>query len=595
MQWLGPVQKGHHQIFFSLIAPNSTRPVPRLICSRLAKNAVALTLPSPALAVIGKFQGIEAELAVVAVDHFYSKGLNKISSHLTNASSTSSPTEILIATTSPIDMDWDLKTGTLHIVVETDTTVRLALAADTTLRLNGNPVVVNQSENGLTEFSLLPGRLVLEGAKPAPARLQQLTRRLNRVVKQGLEERYHASGIATHSPNQLQGTQLSTAMTADVGGPIVDLITVPSSTRGRIYVAEGETIHVLSPDGTKRQKLEADSPIRMLRWWQEHNLLLVGGADEQVLAFDESGRRNWVFTSKMDPAVRRTGKTYWFKSARDHAGIHGLYTGIFLDGKSQAFVGSATTLEILDENGQLIKRMPQFWGTVSHFAIVDGPNDTLNLLASRKRNGTNRVAIINNKTLSPHPRGFHTVPTGHTDVPGWKSMNRHHLFYEDLDDDGIKEVISETNGTWNRVTVWRVDGKALCAASFGPGGRIPAKTMRDLEITDLDGDGKKEIIAATSTGQVIALDHQCQKVWTSQLSSPPTVMQTVAPQATKIPWLVIGSENGSVVVLNGKGQFIRWHQVNGGLTAIKVLSMPSASPIVLLGTREGEIKGFKVD
>ena len=43
-----------------------------------------------------------------------------------------------------------------------------------------------------------------------------------------------------------------------------------------------------------------------------------------------------------------------------------------------------------------------------------------------------------------------------------------------------KEVISETNGTWNRVTVWRADGRALYDASFGPGERIPAKNMREL-------------------------------------------------------------------------------------------------------------------
>ncbi len=221
-------------------------------------------------------------------------------------------------------------------------------------------------------------------------------------------------------------------------------------------------------------------------------MLLAGCADEQVIAFDSAGERKWVFTSVMDPAVFLAAKTYWFKTAPGHEGIHGLHTGVFLDGQSQAFVGSACTLEMLDANGKLIKRIPQFWGKVSHFAIVDGPNGSLNLLASRKYNGVNNVAIINNRTLDPNPRGFDSVPSGSTYVSGWSSMNRAHLFYEDLDGDGEKEVISEINGTWNRVTVWTRSGTALFDASFGPGERIPAMNMRDLEVADLDGDGKRK-------------------------------------------------------------------------------------------------------
>ena len=64
-------------------------------------------------------------------------------------------------------------------------------------------------------------------------------------------------------------------------------------------------------------------------------------------------------------------------------------------------------------------------------------------------------------------------------------MNRHHLFYEDLDGDGSKEVISEINGTWNRVTVWSAGGRALYDASFGPGERTPARNMRDLDVGDV--------------------------------------------------------------------------------------------------------------
>jgi len=589
MEWTGMVKKEEHQIFFSLVGIQPGAEKGSMNCVRLAENAAALALPSPAIAVVGEFQGMVAELAVVAKDHLVGFGLASIPSQPTE-----NPSEMLITSTSPVDLDWDFKSGTLHVVVvEKDTCVRLALTSGDELSMNGKRTTGSRDETGLTEFNLSPGRYVLEGAKPDIVNLENMVTYLNALLVQGIEKRSSAMAAA-RSKAKPQASPLTTAMVASVGGEVVDLITVPSEFDGLICAAEGNTVHLLSPDGKKLRTLEADGDIRMLRWWQEHNLLLVGCADEQVIAFDESGKRKWVFTSEMHPAVFRAAKTYWFKSAPGHEGIHGLYTGVFLDGKSQAFVGSACTLEILDENGKLIKRMPQFWGKVSHFAIVEGPNHTLNLLASRKYNGTNTVAIINNKTLDPNPRGFYSVPPGATYVPGWSSMNRHHLFYEDLDGDGIKEVISEINGAWNRVTVWRVDGTALYDASFGPGERIPAKNMRDLDIADIDGDGKKEIMAATSAGLVVALDHQCRKIWASRLTSPPTVMKHATLKNARTPWIVIGCEDGAVVVLDGKGRLIRLDKVNGRPTCIDVLGIPQTDPMVLLSTDKGEIKAFKL-
>jgi hypothetical protein len=238
--------------------------------------------------------------------------------------------------------------------------------------------------------------------------------------------------------------------------------------------------------------------------------------------------------------------------------------------------------------------MPQFWGKVSHFAIIDGPNGTLNLLASRKYNGTNRVAIISNKTLDPNPRGFHTVPSGATYVPGWSSMNRHHLFYEDLDGDGGREVISEINGTWNRVTVWRADGKPLYDASFGPGERIPARNMRDMDIADLNGNGKKEIVVATSSGLVVTLDDQCRKLWARRLASAPAALRCVAPSASQTPLIVVGCDDGTINVLDSTGQLIRLGKVGGRPTCIDTLDISSDHSVVLFATDSGEVKAFAI-
>ena len=107
--------------------------------------------------------------------------------------------------------------------------------------------------------------------------------------------------------------------------------------------------------------------------------------------------------------------------------------------------------------------MSQFWGDPHVFAFVDAPDGSINLLAARRINGTHRVIVTNNQTLE-QSRGFYGVPSGHTYVGGWSSLNRYHLFYEDIDGDGVKEVISEINGSWNRVSVWDATeiGRASC-------------------------------------------------------------------------------------------------------------------------------------
>lgn len=582
MEWRGKARKGRHGTFFSLLAPSGRDPKRAPACVRVADSAAALALPEPALAVVGEYDGVTGEVVVLAQDHLFGKGLRKAG--LGGA---------LVSSTLPVNIDWEFATGRLEVVAEKAATISLALASGAGLRLDGKDVEPKREPLGAFALRLAAGRHVVAGAKPEAGAMETVRSRLTMLLQTGRETRAKSAA----SPVQVASDKappIPVAFTADVGERVVDLVTMPSGPETVICAAEGKTVHVLSSDGKPIRALRTDGPIRLLRWWPEAGLLLAGCADEKIVAFDRAGRRKWGFTSEMDPAVYRAAKTYWFKSAPGHEGIHGLSTGVFLGGKSQAFVGSACTLEILDASGRLVRRMPQFWGTVSTFAIVDGPNATLNLLAARKRNGVDRAAIINNATLDPKPRGFQTVPPGHTYVGGWQSMNRHHLFYEDLDGDGTREIVSETNGTWNRVTVWTAAGKALYCAHFGSGRRIPAKNMRDLDIADLDGDGTKEILAATSSGLVVALDCRCRKVWATRLPSPPTVMKCLTPPGAKLPWIVLACENGAVVVLDGRGSAIRTGRINGAPTCIASFEDATAGVGVLLASAKGEVVLLKV-
>ncbi len=583
MDWFGPVKKSAHRLQFSLIAPEVGGKPPA--CLRLADNAAALGLPEPALVVAGEYQGTKADLAIIADDHLFARAMTQ-----TAVAEYGS----FVGCNVPADIDYDFSSGTVTVVMPQ--AGRLSLPLDPRAH---DPLTVDGKSwggavgGGHVTGDVAAGRHTVKGATLTADERARLTNALADLLTQAQPARTAALAAAAAKP-ALTAPPLTEVMAAKTGSEVVSLITVPSAGGPLVCAAEGKTIHLLSATGQEVRTLQTDGSIRVLRWWPEHQLLLAGCVDEKVIAFDLAGNRKWTFVSEMDPAVFAAAKQYWFKSAPGHEGIHGLFTGVFLDGKSQCFVGSACTLEILDENGKLVKRLPVFWGQGYIMNLVDGPNGSLNLLDGRKYPDGAAVAVNNNKTLDPNPRGFDSVPEGHTYVGGWSAMNRHHLFYEDLDGSGAKRVVSEITGTWNRVTVWDATGKALYDASFGPGESIPARNLRDLDLADLDGDGKKEIITCTSSGLVVALNNQCEKLWAKRFPSAPTVLKCVSPGAQTRPWIVVGCEDGSVIALDGQGNLTHLGKVTGTPTCIQAVPDAPGGAEVVIATSGGEVKGFRV-
>jgi hypothetical protein len=541
--WNGAVKKGQHRHFFSLVGTTTNAR-----CARLADNVAALALPQPAVAIIGEWKGNRGDLVLLAEDHLFGKGVTR--------AGLGRP---LLEADAPVDVDWDFASGALYVVAARPTQLRVGFAEPKTL-------------------SLLAGRHTLDGGKPA-----SLGAELSALLAEAGAKR-----AKTVSPSETQppaSSPLAATFTANVGGAVSDLIAIPCANGETIAAAEGRTIHLLSSDGKELRQMRTDGKIRQLHWWPEHKLLLAGCEDEKVCAFNLAGGRKWTFVSEMDPAVFRAAKQYWFKSAPGHEGIHGVSSGVFLEGKSQAFVGSACTLEIVDENGRLVKRLPQFWGTVYKFALVPGPEGRVNLLASRKITDGPSLGVINNRTLDPTPRSFYGVPSGYTHVSGWMDQTRHHIFVEDLDGDGKKEVVSEITGAWNRVTVWDLQGKPLHNVQFGPGARDGRRDIRDLDIGDLDGDGRKEIVVALSSGLVVALNHRCEKLWSKKLGSPPAVLKAAADS------IVVASEDGSVWMLDKHGAAIKQGKLNGRPATIAELT----PTLVVLASDRGEVKAFAIE
>lgn len=579
MNWHGAVTSGTRRRAFALIAPASSDPLRSPDCLRLSANAAILALPDVALAVCGEHGQTRGELAVLAGDHLFGHALTGAGLG-----------PVLLSSDVPVEVDWDFATGIVNAVAASPAVLELCLQDSAELRLDGEPVK-GSSSGGTRRVPLAAGRHTVTGAVlPAETAAQ-----IGAALEQLRSEAQSRSAAESEPAGSPALPDLPVAFETQVGGKVAASAAIQGAAGPELAVAEGTTIHWLAADGRELRSLQADGAIRVLHWWEGRQLLLAGCVDEKVIAFDRDGRRAWVFTSEMDPAVYEAAKTYWFKSAPGHEGIHGLHTGIFDGGKDRCFVGSACTLEILDGAGHLVNRAPIFWGPCWKFLLTTGGDGSPQLLIAQWPNGGDSLAIVSSRTLAQTGRGFDGVPAGHTFVGGWTAQNRAGLFCGDLDGDGRAEVATAINGTWNRVTVYSESGQPLHNAQFGPGaGSAPGVRMRDMAAADLDGDGRREIVAGLAEGLVVALSATCERVWSTRLPSPPVLLRSLAPPSGKRPWIVAGCEDGRVIVLDGRGAPLYRGKVAGRPARMEVIETP-AGPVAILMTEGGEVKGFRVD
>ena len=331
--------------------------------------------------------------------------------------------------------------------------------------MTGRPQASPQGEDGLAPIELPAGEHEIGGAKPSQEMLAALAPRLAAMLSAAELQREGTPaprGIAI----SVDAPELPADEIAVLGAEIaaVELIERPEGTL--VAAATGNSIRLVGTDGRDAGTLQTEAEIRTIHWWPEPELLLAGCVDEKVVAFSLTGERKWTFVSEMEPGVAASGKSWWFKQPA-HPGIYGLSSGKFVDGRSQCFVGSACTLEILEQDGTLFERLPQTWGDLYQFLLIDAAEGGKDLLAARWSNGYDTLGVINSETLDSARRGFFGVPSGHTDVRGWTATNRTRTLYEDMDGDGTREVAGGINGVWNRVSVWSADGTALYNAQFG--------------------------------------------------------------------------------------------------------------------------------
>lgn len=550
MVWRGPVNAGQRRSAFYLLGiAGEDR---KIDCIQVNERACALALPEPALVQVAP-GGLVDGFTLLS-----SEGLigRRVLGELANG---------LIESDTPADVSWDFATGELSVAAEQPVTLRLA-AGDAR-----EPRTV----------ALGAGSHNLSGLVPAAHALKSV-----RDDLQGVLEAARASGKPNWMRDSAPSSELAAldVVTADLTESVADIEPIPALAGPLLAVASGKSVTVLTPNGAVVRTMDAGAKVRVLRWWAEHNLLLAGCENEQVIAFTPDGERKWEFTSVMDQAVYEAAKQYWFKSA--HPGIYGLHTGVFDAGKSRAFVGSACTLEILDENGQLVKRLPVFWGPGWRFSMVPREDGSRDLLIARWPNDGEEMAVVNSATLTQTRRGYQSIPAGHTFVGGWTAQNRPRTVVTDMNADGALEVVSAINGVWNRVAMWDADGKPLYCAHIGPGEKAPAGMLPDIDVFDLDGDGQMETAAATGSGLVLVLDSRLERRWARRTPAPPVAVRCFS--GPRGPVVLAGCRDGSLAQFSAKGDFTARGQLKGLPVEMAVLETPDGVTAAV-GTNAGQV------
>jgi len=578
------VYAGQRITSFSLIAsapPGEARG--RVRCARLDERSAALLVPSPgsaaglepALAAVGDHGLCNAQYAVLSGAHVYGLGVTRLG-----------PAESpWLQSDVPVDVDWDLRGGELTMHAEADARVELALTVDGRERRNAIDVQAAHEP------------VVCSECRPDEEHMRSLQSTLARAAAT-LGTTRDVARARTAEPDL---PRLAEGMSTSLEDRIADLAVIPAAEGTCVAVAVGKTIRVLSPEGGALAEHRTDAEIRVIHWWAEEELLLAGCKDEKVVAIAvdltaDKGQilqPRWEFVSEMAPWVYTHQASHWWKEAGPHhAGIHGLTSGAFLEGDAtQVIVGSACTVEVLAANGELLLRREQVWGDIVHMLIVSRPDGARDLLSVRRPSLTSRVNILNNRALDPKRTGYLDVPAGHTDIKSW-GRSRYHLFCTDQDGDGLEEVIGDINGPWDRVTIWGLDGHARHSAPFGPGSRR-TRSLRDLTVADLDGDGRQEILVGTDAGLLIALNSRCEKVWSKRLAVPVSVFEVIRGRGAEEPWIVVACADGTVLALDGTGTGLRQGSVEGRPTHIVPVER-GGDVYALFVTVKGDVRTFRI-
>ena len=363
-------------------------------------------------------------------------------------------------------------------------TFALAAPAPALLKLTQNGFTLTDAEQ---TFSLTDGKAALASGDAAKAA----------EAAKMLADRPRLA----YTPPALPEKIADPAWRATVPGPVGQAIPAGDG----ILAASGKTVRLFSKDGKERFAATFGKDVASLAYFPEKQLFLVGTFEEKLVALDAGGKVKWTFTSQMDPQVLHYGP-YWHKRS-----VPGVRSLLVKDGL--IYAGSASTVEILDAEGKLQARKFVLYGGVD--AMMLNPANG-KLLLFRPGGGAALHEIDGKFQVVMQPlwsRGLRDDLSGY----GFNQVGQQQAaFFRDAA--GNWRAANILTGAQNRLVIREPSGKPLYEADFGPGVRgggvtIPndgARTLRNLRLADLDGDGVPEICVTHANGSCYIFDDRAE-------------------------------------------------------------------------------------
>ena len=486
--------------FFTLAASKSAK---NLAAEPLSDSAAILRTPDLTLAVQGSYrpQNIQAQLAVLSAKMLAGMQLTRAGDLFTSAA--------------PVDVKWNLVSGKLQIYAYKTMQVK---AAGKSLNL----------KSGLNTFTA-----------PVPAAMLQ-------KISAALESLQQSKTAAANTQTKLNAPVKQFIRKYKAGNFVSQMITF----NDYLAVTDGNDVKILTRDLKLVKTLTADAQVGKLAYAADSRLLLAGCGDGKVIAFDPTtGTRRWEHASQEADGLLETGAHWYLKSA--FPGIYGLAAGRFAQNKENIFVGSASTMEILNSQGQLLRRFKILWGPVQHFELFKQPGGSV-LLLSQLYPGSDYLTKVDDKFNTRI--GYNLPPIGCLYFANWMGINRTGITAADLDKNGQIKIVSGLNGVWNRIIVWDAAGKPLREVSFGigdslkvpPYGKERAEVRSLYDVLVIEGAQRNTIAAATAEA-LILFDNQLKKLWSRLLPSEPVI--TVAGKG----YIISGLRSGELCFYTMQG------------------------------------------
>lgn len=363
-----------------------------------------------------------------------------------------------------------------------------------------------------------------------------------------------------------------------------------------LAVAVDRAVLLLSGAGQVRRRFECSDVVGSICFDPARRRLLIGSKDEKLRAFSLDGEELWSFTSAMPDGVKHE-RMWWAKG--EMPGVCKIAVVEFEPGQPRIFVGGASTLEILDGDGKLLKRHFQEWGTFEGFTPLPArKNKPAEMLSWGYMVGHPSVYVYGPKLA----RGYLNLATAKDGTWfgsfGFGYVGRQDLRVARLAPGGPELLVGNLNGVINRVMVWDLDGKVLHEADLGFGSRafggIPyGRTMlrgtniRGFELPDFAGDGRRSIAVAFQRKFVIAFDEALKVRFFCPLPEQPLLL-AVAPGAAG-DRLAAACADGSVCLIGGEGRIAAVCRVEGRPTMLAAVAGR-----LLVGTDRGELYGFSL-